>query len=458
MSGKALEITGIDTEARTVCYVTRNRTTNETYEHTTRISYLERNSLLKVAKMLGHKFNPSIRSPLAYTGGELRDIIHRLIEDGATSVTTTTPTPPVVQIIPNRPLPTSGLPSVAAKLNNVVADAIATAMAEMSGSGVDEATVMNWVAGSVGNLELELNNKLTANNKVFTECLVSEIATLKRHVAELIADSKPTITNITLSGGTTKAITGRTHNMFEKVLRVVDAGLAPWLTGGAGVGKSILASQVAESLGLSFYPESFCSQSSKSEMKGYNTANGIYSSVDFRKAFEQGGVYLLDEVDAANPNILLVLNGALSNGIMGFPDGVVRKHPKFVAIAAANTYGNGATAEYVGRQVIDGSTLDRFVKLDIGIDEKLESGVCNDISSEAVMVERWITIVRAARANVIKDGLKVIVSPRASYHGVRLLEAGFSYKETVGMTFGSGCKPETLAKVMNGVNVYSGGK
>ena len=130
---------------------------------------------------------------------------------------------------------------------------------------------------------------------------------------------------------------------------------------------------------------------------------------------------------------------------------------KFVAIACANTYGNGATAEYVGRQVIDGSSVDRFVKLDIPVDENMEAGIVSDLSVDKGAGSLWHGIVRAARANVINYGLKVIVSPRASYHGAKLLNAGFTFQECVPMTFGSGMKKEQYDKVMNNINIPTGG-
>jgi hypothetical protein len=277
------------------------------------------------------------------------------------------------------------------------------------------------------------------------------------HLTRVIAETKPTVKHVTLTGGEVRKVEGRTHFMFDKVLRVVDAGMSPWITGTAGVGKTMLAEQIATALGLEYSPESFCSQSSKAEIKGYKDGHGLYQSVDFRKRFEDGGVYLLDEIDAANPNILLTLNSALSNGWMMFPDGKVKRHEKFVAIASANTYGNGATAEYVGRQVIDGSTLNRFVKIDMPIDEVMEAGIVGDLSRDGDAGRVWLEIVRRARVNVAHHGLKVIISPRDSYHGAKLLNAGFTFQECVPMTFGSGMKSEQYAKVMEGVTVPSGG-
>ena len=315
---------------------------------------------------------------------------------------------------------------------------ITEAMSAYTENGVDKEVVTQIVNEAIGAHVAETQKSIDA-------------------LTRIIAESKPEVKHITLTGGDVRKIEGRTHFLFDKVLRVVDAGLSPWITGSAGVGKTMLAEQIATALGLEYSPESFCSQSSKAEVKGYKDGHGLYQSVDFRKRFEEGGVYLLDEIDAANPNILLTLNSALSNGWMMFPDGKVKRHEKFVAIASANTYGNGATAEYVGRQVIDGSTLNRFVKFDMPIDEIMEAGIVNDLSVDASSGRTWLDIVRKARANVVSSGLKVIISPRDSYHGAKLLNAGFTFQECVPMTFGSGMKSEQYAKVMANITMPAGG-
>ena len=91
------------------------------------------------------------------------------------------------------------------------------------------------------------------------------------------------------------------------------------------------------------------------------------------------------------------------------------------------------------------------------IDEITEAGIVGDLSVDATAGRSWLDIVRKARANVANHGLKVIVSPRDSYNGAKLLNAGFTFQECVPMTFASGLKPEQYAKVMEGVNVPTGG-
>lgn len=431
MANKARNIISIDREAKTVrCAIRRADGSN--YEYNMPMGTLDRNTLVVLAGKLGYKLT---KSPLKYTTRELVDIVYKICN--GTPIPMPEPQP--------QPQPTGGtVPTI--KVNKPNTGAIATN-----------------ASGAIGEIiQSAIDNALEGFSPEIDEAKVNEL--IKASVAGALADMDnritslvPKVTQVHLSGGQVRTINGHKHFMFDKVLRAVDAGLSPWLTGSAGVGKSHMAEQIADALGLDFSAESFCSQSSKSDIRGYKDGHGLYHSVDFRNRFEQGGVYLLDEIDSANPNILLTLNSALSNGWMAFPDGKVKKHDKFVAIASANTYGNGATSEYVGRQVIDGSTVDRFVKFDVPIDEAMETGITNDLMDDKQAALVWLSLVRAARKNVSDNGLKVIISPRASYHGAKLLTAGFTYGECVEATFGFGLKPETRNKVMAGISIPTGG-
>ena len=434
MAGKAKNIVSIDTGKRTA--VVRYGVGDRARDYPYSIATLDRNTLLVVARHLGYKLT---KSPLKYTQYELRDVCTakcRELGEGTITIMEATPMPatpatPAPTPTPTPEVETQPQPTVVTECKFGLDEVLGKVLRDYAKPSVDMEQVREMVVTATTAVLSDMDNRIT--------------------------NLTPKVTQVTLSGGHTHEIVGRTHFMMDKVLRVVDAGMAPWLTGTAGVGKTTIAEQVAQALGLEYSPESFCSQSSKSEIKGYRDGHGLYHSVDFRKRYEEGGVYLLDEIDAANPNILLTLNSALSNGWMMFPDGKVKRHEKFVAIASANTYGNGATAEYVGRQVIDGSTLDRFVKLDIPIDEDMEQGIVNDLSVDKFAGIQWLSVVRGARRNVQANGLKVIVSPRASYHGAKLLNAGFTYEECVPMTFGSGMKPDQYAKVMANVAIPTGG-
>lgn len=213
------------------------------------------------------------------------------------------------------------------------------------------------------------------------------------------------------------------HPQFNELLVVVKQDIPAMLVGPAGSGKTTTCSQVAEELQLPFYAQSFCAQTSLSQLVGYKDAVGIYHPSIFRMAFEHGGLYLVDEIDAGNPNVTAFLNAAISNGFCSFPDAMVRRHKDFRIVAAANTFGTGKTIEYIGRNPIDAATLDRFVQISWPYDEEFESKI--------VKYEKWLKVVRAFRKAVIDRGIRHIISPRASIYGTKLLAAGMPLKRVV---------------------------
>jgi cobaltochelatase CobS len=164
------------------------------------------------------------------------------------------------------------------------------------------------------------------------------------------------------------------------------------------------------------------------ELLGYMDASGVYHTTPFRQAYEHGGVYLFDEVDGSDNAALLALNGALANGIAAFPNGMIERHPDCRIIATGNTWGLGATSDYVGRGKIDAAFLDRFgVRMSWDYDVALEVA----ISGNADFARR----VQSARERARAAGLKVLITPRASIAGAALIAAGFTHDEAAGMTY-----------------------
>jgi len=193
------------------------------------------------------------------------------------------------------------------------------------------------------------------------------IELIQKHAKPYTAETKVIINQ------TETKVKGRQHKEFSKILRYIETRTHLYLYGPAGTGKTQAAENAAIAVGLDFYPLSVCGQTTKSELLGYTTATGTYISTHFRTAYENGGVFLMDEIDNGNPNVLSVLNSALANGVCAFPDKVVAKNPNFVFLASANTFGTGASAEYIGRNPLDAATLDRFKQIFIDYDEELET-------------------------------------------------------------------------------------
>jgi MoxR-like ATPase len=206
------------------------------------------------------------------------------------------------------------------------------------------------------------------------------------------------------------------HRCLEDVLLCVVAGAAPYLVGPAGSGKTTLAEQVASVLKRKFYMEARVT--SEFKLIGFIDAHGNVVRTQFREAYEKGGVFLFDEVDASDADAMTAFNAALANGKCAFPDKLVGRHKDFVAVAAGNTFGRGADRQYVGRHQMDAATLDRFTILEVDYDEDLEHKIAGD--------KAWTKYVQRVRAAIEAEKVRHIVSPRASIMGARLLAAGMS--------------------------------
>ena len=163
------------------------------------------------------------------------------------------------------------------------------------------------------------------------------------------------------------------HEKFEQILTQIQLDEPIMLIGPAGSGKNVAISQVADYLGLHMYYTNNASNEFK--LTGFIDAGGNYRDTEFYKAFKNGGVFFLDEIDNSDPSALIVINSALANGYMAFPHETIDRHPDFRIIAAANTWGKGADLQYVGRNALDGATLDRFDNIFFDYDQKLEQAL-----------------------------------------------------------------------------------
>jgi len=211
-----------------------------------------------------------------------------------------------------------------------------------------------------------------------------------------------------------------------------------WLAGPAGSGKTTAARMAADALGLTFAPMGAFSQ--VHELFGFVDAGGVYHETPFTRAYRVGGLVLLDELDSSDAAVTLLLNGPLDNGLLTLPTGeVIARHPDFVCIGAANTYGNGATAAYIGRNPLDGAFLDRFAALDWTYDEALETALAGNAE--------WSGRVQSARRRAAKAGLKVLITPRSSIRGAALLRQGLAPAAVAKMTYLKGLTDAQIQQV-----------
>ena len=255
------------------------------------------------------------------------------------------------------------------------------------------------------------------------EALKSENKDLRKHLFQL-KDKIQRIRNyktisINIQNGEHIKDLGKQHFQFEKLSKYVQTKNNIFLVGSAGSGKTTAARNIAKALNIKFYFTGAIN--SEYKLTGFIDAQGRIVNTEFRKAYENGGLFLFDEIDASFPQAILAFNAALANDFMDFPDKKVPKHKNFYCIAAANTFGTGADRQYVGRNQLDAATLDRFITLNWEIDETLEHELAKNYE--------WVNYVQKARKAASKIGERHIISPRASMQGADLLRIGIDRKE-----------------------------
>ena len=282
--------------------------------------------------------------------------------------------------------------------------------------------------------------------KTQSEKIESEImGQVEDKVRQFIKDEYGTIERkITTVVDSKKAeMRGIQHDKFETVLKFVANDEPVFLTGPAGSGKNVLCKQVAEALGLNFYFTNAVTQEYK--LTGFTDANGNYHATQFYKAFKDGGVFMLDEMDASIPEVLVILNAAIANRYFDFPApiGYVEAHPDFRVIAAGNTTGHGADFEYVGRNQLDGASLDRFAVVKIDYSQAIEDNV-------ALGNKELAQFCRDFRKSADKNGVNVIVSYRAIGRLAKMLQL-LDTEEAIETCLLKGLEKDDINVIMNGI-------
>lgn len=240
-------------------------------------------------------------------------------------------------------------------------------------------------------------------------------------------------------------IEGRTHKEFENCAFLAQHQRQIFIAGPAGSGKTALGEQLAKAFKLDFAFISCSVGMSEAHLLGRMLFDGTYIASDFVNTYENGGVFLMDEVDAADANTLLTINSALANGMIAVPNRKEQPHAKrhkdFILIASANTWGSGSY-EYHGRNHLDAAFLDRFAmsRVFVDYDKQIEKEFCAEFLELAKVL--W-----EIRKNCEKNKVRKIVSTRAFKEGAIQMKAGRTLKQVI-ERFTVGWTEEEKAKVV----------
>ena len=159
-----------------------------------------------------------------------------------------------------------------------------------------------------------------------------------------------------------------------RIKRTIEAGIKNlWLVGSAGCGKSAMTRQVAKELGLPYLCISCGIGTSSTEFVGYKYPTR--ESTKFAEYYSKPSIILLDEFTSLDPAVAQICNAALANDEIETTTGTVYRDPNCIIIATSNTFGGGASRQYVANNQLDASTIDRFIGgiIEVNYSESFES-------------------------------------------------------------------------------------
>lgn len=159
-----------------------------------------------------------------------------------------------------------------------------------------------------------------------------------------------------------------------RIKRTIEAGIRNlWLVGSAGCGKSVMTRQVAKELGLPYLCISCGIGTSSTEFLGYKYPTR--ESTKFAEYYGKPSIILLDEFTSLDPAVAQICNAALANDEIETTTGTVYRDPNCIIIATSNTFGGGASRQYVANNQLDASTIDRFIGgiIEVNYSESFES-------------------------------------------------------------------------------------
>lgn len=202
----------------------------------------------------------------------------------------------------------------------------------------------------------------------------------------------------------------------EQLKRFIEAGMRNiWMVGPAGCGKSTMARMTAKELNLPYLCISCGIGTSATEFLGYKYPTR--ESTKFAEYYAKPSIILIDEMTALDPAVGQVLNAALANDEIETTTGLVSRNPECIIIATSNTFGSGASRQYVANNQLDASTIDRFIGGIIEVDYSVDYESQYDVDV--------VNYVWKLRECIKACNIRRIASTRMIQSGTRMKKAYF---------------------------------
>ena len=303
---------------------------------------------------------------------------------------------------------------------------------------INDVIIKTLEAVNAPGFEVSLTRRI-ARSEMQQEILSGE--TTRKLIKETLENLAPRRLEIVTPQFSTQ-LTGLHHYITETIIRIIYLNHPVMMVGPAGCGKTTIAQHAATALQLPFYITSTINDTH--ELTGFIDGYGKYHTTPFRQAFEFGGIWVADEIDAWDAAALLAANSALANGYSTFPDrdAPIYRHANFRMVATANTFGNGANRIYIGRNELDAATLDRFATIDVDYDLNLERSFCNGNTE-------WLNHVWEIRKKVDEKKIRHVVSTRAIIMGSVALASGLTWTDVENIYLFKGMSANDREKIQD---------
>lgn len=317
---------------------------------------------------------------------------------------------------------------------------------------VDPATALDLLRSVLGGASITADDL----ERIASTATERAVDAAERVVSNALARwARPTIVQVKTPDGTVRDLR-LTHPVVPRVLGAVAAGEDVALYGPAGTGKSTIARQVAEALGAAYHDVACCAQSSKADLLGFVDAGGRYVPSSLYAAAQDaqdGGraLFLLDEADAATPSVLVVLNAAVAQRSLRFPNGERLDLTHVTFMVAMNTAGRGPDRSYTGRTALDAATLNRFSLVYVDHDRALEDRLTAATGCE--QAPQVVAVVRRLRERAEGERMPVVLSVRTTVGLCRLLAAGWTWADAVDARIRCGMADPDWDRLTAGIDV-----
>jgi len=231
------------------------------------------------------------------------------------------------------------------------------------------------------------------------------------------------------------------HASLDDTIHMLKTVGCVFLVGPTGTGKSTLAKSACKKLfdikdkdpvvSGKYAQISFSPDTTSGEMIGRTDVNGKFHESEIVRVYRDGGLILFDEIDDADPSMLIKVNTALANGYLATPEGMVLRNKDTYIVCAANTFGTGPDAMYVGRTRLDAATLDRFCLATVYVDydKQLEERLAEVLDNDKQM---WLSsYVSKVREAIKTSRLRRACSTRFVINAIAHMKAGKTPKWVV---------------------------